>query len=157
MQRYQQAVFNVCFRMLEERRAAEDLAQESFIRGYRKLATFDVERPFGPWIRRLAANLCLNHLRKRRFIQMPLDDERDPSIESALQDLEQDQIQDEARKRVHEAIMELPPKYRAVIELRHYQDMSYAEIARTLKIPISDVKSHLHRARRRLAERLIND
>ena len=157
VRRYQQAVFNVCFRMLEELREAEDLTQESFLRAYRKLETFDVERPFGPWIRRLAANLCLNHLEKGRIPQMPLDEERDQSIESVVPDPERHHIREESQKRVRAAIMELPPKYRAVIELRHFQTMDYAEIAKTLSIPISDVKSHLHRARRRLAERLGND
>jgi RNA polymerase sigma-70 factor (ECF subfamily) len=157
VQRYQQAVFNVCFRMLDERREAEDLTQESFLRAYRKLETYDVERPFGPWIRRLAANLCLNHLEKRRVPHMPLDEERDQPIESALPDPEKKRIQMEAKSHVRTAIMELPPKYRAVIELRHYQAMSYAEIARTLNISASDVKSHLYRARRRLAERLRYD
>jgi RNA polymerase sigma-70 factor (ECF subfamily) len=54
--RYQQSVFNVCFRMLGERMEAEDLAQETFIRAYTRLETFDTERPFGPWIRRVATN-----------------------------------------------------------------------------------------------------
>jgi RNA polymerase sigma-70 factor (ECF subfamily) len=157
VQRYQQAVFNVCFRMLEGRRDAEDLTQESFLRAYRKLKTFDAERPFGPWIRRLAANLCLNHLEKRRVTRMPLDDERDQAIESALPDPEKHHIRVESQRRVRAAIMELPPEYRAVIELRHYQAMNYAEIAKTLNIPVSDVKSYLYRARKRLAERLRDD
>ncbi len=59
--RYQVAVFNVCYRMLGERMEAEDLAQETFIRAYKRLETFNVERPFGPWIRRAATKVCLNH------------------------------------------------------------------------------------------------
>lgn len=56
----QAAVFNVCYRLLGERREAEDLTQETFLRAWERLHTFDVERPFLPWIRRVAANLCLN-------------------------------------------------------------------------------------------------
>jgi RNA polymerase sigma-70 factor (ECF subfamily) len=154
VQRYQQTVFNVCFRMLGERREAEDLAQESFLRAYRKLDTFDVDRPFGPWIRRVAANVCLNHLEKRRITQVPLDEERNRITGSTLLDPEMKRIEAESQNRIRQAIIVLPPKYRAVIELRHFQSMSYEEISRTLNIPISDVKSHLFRGRRRLAENL---
>lgn len=156
-QRYQQTVFNVCFRMLGERREAEDLAQETFIRAYRKLDTFDVSRPFGPWIRRVAANLCLNHLEKRRVPQLPLDEERDQKASSNILNPERKRIEVEAQDKIREAILELPAKYRVVIELRHFQTMSYDEISKALNIPISDVKSHLFRGRRRLAERLRND
>ncbi len=157
VQRYQQTVFNVCFRMLGERREAEDLAQETFIRAYSKLDTFDASRPFGPWIRRVAANLCLNHLEKRRIPQLPLDEERDQKIGSKMLNPERKRIEVEAQNAVREAILELPAKYRAVIELRHFQAKSYDEISKALNIPISDVKSHLFRGRRRLAERLRND
>ena len=63
VRRYQNSVFNVCFRMLTERRDAEDLTQETFMRAYQRLGSFDKERAFGPWIRRVAANLCLNHIK----------------------------------------------------------------------------------------------
>jgi RNA polymerase sigma-70 factor (ECF subfamily) len=157
VKRYQQAVFNVCFRMLQERRDAEDLTQETFIRAYRRLETFDIERPFGPWIRRVATNLCLNYLEKRYVPHMPLDEERDQPTKSTSIGTEEISIKVEVQNRVRAAIMELPSKYRAVIELRHYQALNYAEISETLNIPMSDVKSHLFRARKRLAERLKDD
>lgn len=157
VRRYQQSVFNVCYRMLGERRSAEDQAQECFIRAYQRLHTYDLDRPFGPWIRRVAANLCLNHLQRRRPVQVPLLDEHDrpagvggPGPERQLERREQAQ-------RVRRAVAELPPHYRAVIELRHYQEMSYAEISEALELPLSDVKSHLYRARRKLAETLGDD
>ena len=71
-----------------------------------------------------------------------------------IADVEEVQIQTEQVVEVHRAILKLPPHYRAVIELRHYQDLSYAEIADELQIPISDVKSHLYRARKSLAKDL---
>ncbi len=157
VRRYQEPAFNVCYRMLGERQEAEDLAQETFIRAYQRLGTFDENRPFGPWIRKVAANLCLNHLARSRPVQLPLDDERDRPIVAAGLGPEAALDRKQMREIVREAILELPPHYRAVIELRHYQDMSYAEIANTLDLPLSDVKSHLYRARRRLAERLRTD
>src|SRR4030065_1961750 len=64
VRRYQTSVFNVCYRVLGERREAEDLAQEAFIRAHERLRTYDETRPFGPWIRRVAAGLWLDHLRR---------------------------------------------------------------------------------------------
>lgn len=147
---YQTSVFNVCYRVLHERGEAEDLAQEVFIRAYDRTHTFDIEREFGPWIRRVAANLCLNHLEGQK-VTAELDDERDadhaPSPESA-------QEVRERSEQIRKALVSLPANYRIVIELRHYQEMTYEEIAVELNIPLSDVKSHLFRARKILAEKL---
>jgi RNA polymerase sigma-70 factor (ECF subfamily) len=155
VERYQVSVFNVCYRLLGERHAAEDLAQEAFVRAYQRLDRFDRERPFGPWIRRLAANVCLNHLEAQRPRALALDDEHDtpltapPAVDPAAV-----HEQAEADAAVRAALISLPPHYRAVIELRHFQDLTYEEIATALGLPVSDVKSHLFRARRRLAQKL---
>jgi RNA polymerase sigma-70 factor (ECF subfamily) len=148
--RYQTGVFNVCYRILHERGEAEDLAQESFIRAYDRIHTFDIEREFGPWIRRVAANLCLNHLESQK-VTVELDDERDADsaqLPEAAQEVR------ERSEQIRNALASLPANYRLVVELRHYQEMSYDEIATQLNIPLSDVKSHLFRARKILAEKL---
>jgi RNA polymerase sigma-70 factor, ECF subfamily len=147
---YQTGVFNVCYRLLHERSEAEDLAQETFMRAYDRLPMFDLDREFGPWIRRIAANLCLNALEARK-VTAQLDEERDAD------DGQRPERQVEVRERsaqIRDALLSLPPHYRVVIELRHYQELSYDEIASELKIPLSDVKSHLFRARKLLAEKL---
>ena len=157
VRRYQNAVFNVCYRMLGNRREAEDLAQESFIRAFQRLDTFDIERPFGPWMRRLAANLCLNHLQQRRPSNLPLDAETDLAAQAPWANPEAARERTERAEALRAAILELPAHYRAVIELRHFQELSYAEISDVLGIPLSDVKSHLFRARKQLARRLKPD
>jgi RNA polymerase sigma-70 factor (ECF subfamily) len=148
--RYQTGVFNVCYRVLHERGEAEDMAQETFMRAYDRLNTFDVEREFGPWIRRVAANLCLNFLESRKAV-LPLDEERDR--DKAQRPEKQVEVK-ERSEQVRSALASLPSHYRVVVELRHYQEMSYDEIAKELNIPLSDVKSHLFRARKLLAEKL---
>jgi len=75
-------VFNVCYRILHERAEAEDMAQESFIRAHERLNTFDEERPFGPGMRRVAANVCLNHLSSQKTTA-ELDDERPETVQEA--------------------------------------------------------------------------
>src|SRR3712207_6722600 len=74
--RYQTSAFNVCYRILHEWAEAEDMTQETFLRARDRLQSFDEERPFGPWIRRVAANVCLNHLEAQKRT-VPLDEERD--------------------------------------------------------------------------------
>ena len=148
--RYQTGVFNVCYRILHERSEAEDLAQESFIRGYDRIRTFDIEREFGPWIRRVAANLCLNHLESQK-ITVELDDERDADSAQLPETVQEVK---ERSEQIRQALASLPANYRLVVELRHYQEMSYGEIAAQLNMPLSDVKSHLFRARKILAEKL---
>jgi RNA polymerase sigma-70 factor, ECF subfamily len=160
VRRYQTAVFNACYRLLGERREAEDLAQEAFIRAYHHLDSYDIERPFGPWMRRVAANLCINHLKAEHRLEVPLEDESDLApIESGrltpqAPSPETLHLQHEQAEALRRAILELPPAYRAVIELRHFLDLSYQEIAGQLGLPLSDVKSHLFRARKLLAGRL---
>lgn len=151
VRRYQTSVFNVCYRLLGERREAEDLAQEAFLRAYQRLDTFDADRAFGPWIRRVAANASLNRLQPTAPAVVPLDEERDKAAGDQPEAAREQAEQTEA---VRAAILSLPPHYRAVIELRHFQEMSYDEIAAALKIPVSDVKSHLFRARKILAEKI---
>jgi RNA polymerase sigma-70 factor (ECF subfamily) len=148
--RYQTGVFNVCYRVLHERGEAEDMAQETFMRAYDRLNTFDLEREFGPWIRRIAANLCLNFLEARKAV-LPLDEERD---RDQTQRPEKQVEVKERSELVRNALASLPASYRVVVELRHYQELSYEEIANELNIPLSDVKSHLFRARKLLAEQL---
>lgn len=152
VRRTQAAVFNVCYRLLGERREAEDLTQETFLRAWERLHTFDAERPFLPWIRRVAANLCLNHLSARATDSLELDEERDeadsPSRPPQL--VEQRQQSEQIRA----ALFSLPPRYRLAIELRHFQELSYDEIAQTLNRPLSDVKSDLFRARKLLKSAL---
>jgi RNA polymerase sigma-70 factor (ECF subfamily) len=157
VKRYQRTVFNVCYRIMGERREAEDMTQEAFLRAYDRLRTYDPARPFGPWIRRVGANLCLNSIKRRNLRMLPLEEELEGVTTNVVERPEAAQAHAERAETIREAILSLPDHYRAVIELRHFLDMSYREIAQTLAIPLSDVKSHLFRARKTLAERLSPD
>lgn len=148
----QSAVYHVCLRMMGEQREAEDMAQEIYLRVYERLQTFDSQRPFLPWIRRVAANYCLNQLSRRLPALSSFDEAYDRAEESAgpLAQIEQA----EQTRQIRTALLRLSPRQRAVIELRHFQDLRYEEIAQALNLPVSDVKSDLFRARRLLAEML---
>ena len=157
VRRCQDGVFNVCYRMLGERREAEDLAQEALLRGYQRLASFDSARPFGPWIRRVAANLSINEMKASRLMLLPLEDNHTAPTAGEGDGPEETLLRQDVSQALARGIRSLRPHQRAVIELSHFQELSYAEIAAELEIPISDVKSHLFRARKRLAEILRHD
>ena len=145
---HQSGVYNVAYRMLGECREAEDATQETFLRAYRAIQKLDPQRPPGPWLKKIAVNVCLNWLERRGTLS--LEDETtipgpDPGPESQT-------IEREQNNQIRAALLSLPPRYRAAIELRHFQELSYAEMAETLNRPLSDIKSDLFRARKLLAE-----
>lgn len=154
VQSYQSSVFNACYRLTGDRHEAEDLAQEAFFRAYQRMNTFNTTLPFGPWIRRIATNLSINQLEKKKAPVVSVDEDRDQTPDDLQKSPETTLEEAQTSREIRNALLELPLQYRLVIELRHYQDLSYEEISTTLQIPISDVKSHLFRARKILAEKL---
>ena len=163
VRRHQTAVFNVAYRLLGNRQDAEDAAQEAFVRAFRALGGFDTDRPFAPWVKRITVNHCLNQLEKARI--RPAVSEVDlaaPGQAAAALDHwaqpkptpEQMLMAKERTTSLWAAILQLPPPFRAVIELRHFQGMRYDEIAAAMDRPLSSVKSDLFRARKMLAEKL---
>lgn len=156
VQHYQDSVFSVCFRILRNPQDAEDLAQEACIRTYEKLDLYDLDRPFGPWIRRTAANLSINALRQRRLL-FPLDEQRDPDPHPERSNPEMTLERTQAGGDLLAALGSLPPHYRVALELRHFHDLSYAEIAESMEIPLNTARTYLYRARQALAGILKND
>lgn len=157
--RHQARVYAIAYRLVGERQEALDLTQDAFVRAYSALATFDQRRPFAPWINRIVTNGALTWLQRRRVPTVPLLPDDDAEAEElALPDLsgepERLMLASEREEALHTALLSLPAPYRLVIELRHFQDLSYEAIAETLDLPLSDVKSHLFRARRLLRKRL---
>ena len=133
----------------------EDIVQEAFVKAYTALARFESDRDFYPWLATIARNLAFNLLRreqkKESLDQMQQQGFDAPSAE--LGPLEQ-VISSEGQKRFYQALNALPAKYRTVFVLRHFEDMSYDDIAAQLRIPPGTVDSRLYRARQMLLETL---
>jgi RNA polymerase sigma-70 factor (ECF subfamily) len=128
---------------------ADDVTQETFLRAYQKLDSFDTGRPFGPWICRIAANRAISHVRSPVAREEELGegpDEEAAPAESPLDAV----LEGEARELLAAALGELPPEQRAVFVLRSVEEMSYSEIAGALEIPLGSVMSRLSRAREKL-------
>ena len=153
VRRYQRRVYGVALRIVRAHDVADDVAQEAFVRAWRSLDRFDLARPFGPWVCRIAANLAVNHVRSPRAREEGLPEGRsetaapDPGPLATVLDAE-------ARRVLDTAVAELPTEQRAVFVLRTFEEMSYAEIAEALSLSPGTVMSRLFRARERLARAL---
>ena len=143
--RYQRVLFTVAVRMLGDADAANDAAQNAFVKAYQKLGTFDPTRRFFSWIYRILVNECLNARRDSPPHEPLAPDLAAVGTPADLFDIA------ERRRRVQAAILALPLEYREVIVLRHYTGLSYDEIGETLHVPAKTVKSRLHTAKERLA------
>lgn len=157
VERYKDAVQNLAYRMLGNVTEAEDVTQEVFVRAYTQLATYKPAHKFSTWLLSIASHLAIDQLRRRRFLALPLEDV--PLLEW-IADIgtgpEQSALQGEQQDEIQAYLQRLPGKYRAVILLRYWYDLSYEEIATALHLTPALVKARLHRARELLA-RYIND
>jgi RNA polymerase sigma-70 factor (ECF subfamily) len=149
---YQRPVYNLCYRMLGDANEAEDAAQETFLRVYKNIKHFDHKRPFSTWLLSIAAHHCIDELRKRRMVLISMDEypyidppDRSPGPESMFY-LMQNQ------KRVQTLLNSLNPQDKAAVVMFYWYDFSYEEIATSLSLTVSAVKSRLHRARFVLAQ-----
>ncbi|MGC8855438.1 MAG: RNA polymerase sigma factor [Anaerolineae bacterium] len=160
VERYQTPVYNLCYRMLGEAEAAEDAAQETFLRAYQHLLRYDQGRPFATWLLSIAAHYCIDRLRRRKLLTFSMDDhqsrdeERFEIADANSLDPEDESLRREERAQVQQLLQSLDALDRAAIVMRYWYDFSEAEIAETLHLTVSAVKSRLHRARRTLARHL---
>ncbi|GAB1420061.1 sigma-70 family RNA polymerase sigma factor [Anaerolineales bacterium] len=154
---FQDAVYNLCYRMLGESGEAEDATQEAFLRAFTHLTRYDVSRSFKTWLLSIASNHCIDRLRKRRLQFLSLDDEPTAAVLALSSDdpLPEIALQRQERSEYIQALLaDLAPEYRAAVVLRYWYDYSYIEIAETLETTESAIKSRLFRARQMLADKL---
>jgi RNA polymerase sigma-70 factor (ECF subfamily) len=154
--RYERDVFNLTYRMLNNRGEAEDAAQEAFLRAYSNLDRYDQERSFKTWLLSIASNHCIDRLRRRRLTWLSLEEPLPPhpALTSDMPGPEEATLSNEQSLLVQELLDELSPDYRLAVVLRYWYDYSYAEIAAMLETTESAVKSRLFRARQALAKEL---
>ena len=146
--------------MIRDEEDARDLAQEAFIRAFKNLKQFDLERKFSSWLFRIANNLCIDHYRRRRLATVPMvrrvdgEDEESWDLPDSGPGPAEIFSDRERSRRLLASIESLPPVYRMVILLRHQQGLAYDEIAKTMELPLGTVKARIHRAHRLLKEKL---
>ena len=153
VKRYERRVYAVALRIVRRHDVADDVSQEAFLRAWQALASFDLHRPFGPWICRIAANLAVNHVRSPEWREEELPEGHGEEPERGDDPLAR-VLDHEALGVLHRALAGLPAEQRAVLTLRVCEEMSYKEIALVLALPPGTVMSRLARARDKLAEAL---
>ncbi len=161
VRRYRGLIFNLIFRMVGNREEAEDLVQETFVKAFRSLHSFNDEFAFSTWLYKIASNHTIDLLRRKRLQLLSLDEPvrtREGEVSREYPDEnfnpERSLITSESTQIIFNAIEALPEKYRIIITLRHKEEKSYEEISRILKVPIGTVKARLFRARELLREKL---
>jgi RNA polymerase sigma-70 factor (ECF subfamily) len=157
---YQQPVFSLCYRMLRVRTEAEDAAQEAMVKAVMKLHSYDADRPFKPWILRIASNECIDRIRRQKEA-LSLDGMGEdgawewqvgnsPNPETSF-------LKQEEQGLLTELLDELAPTDRLVIILFYWEGLAYTDISEVTGLSVSAIKSRLFRARRELAALLIKE
>jgi len=166
VQRYNRRIYNICYRFAGSGDDAQDLTQEVFIKMFRTLNSYDVERgAFMTWVTTITRNLLVDHFRKSKQDRATESLDTTPSEHEDAMPLSE-KIEDKApaadmsvqsremRELVHNALQKLSPELREAVILRDLQDMDYKDIATVLKVPEGTVKSRINRGRAELARLL---
>lgn len=158
---YKDKIYHLGYRMLNQKQEAEDVVQETFLRVYTNLERYDENQKFSTWIYRIATNLCIDRLRKRKpsysiDAEMTNGEGTDWHVILASKDPGPDEelILSETQTNIREAIQTLPDKYKAVVILRYLHDMSLQEIGEVLDMPVTTIKTRVHRGREFLRKKL---
>jgi RNA polymerase sigma-70 factor (ECF subfamily) len=157
-------IYNLALRMTGSTEDAFDLAQESFLKAYYRLESFDGESGFATWVYKIASNTCIDFIRKekkrRGMNVISIDDDSDDrplQLPDTRYTPETELEKKELRESISAGLLELPPEYREALIMREVSGMSYEEIGNILEIPAGTVKSRIARGRKRLAEILTRD
>lgn len=161
LKRYQSGIYNMIYQMIKNREETEDLVQESFIKAFRSLESYNENYAFSTWLYKIAFNHCIDAIRKKKLKTLPLDRPiqlAEGEIQHEIRDdshcPEGDYLFLERKKLIQKTIDSLPERYRVAIVLRHQKEHSYEEIAQMLDIPIGTVKARIFRAREMLKKKL---
>ncbi len=155
MERYRSSIFHMMLKMVNNRDDAEDLTLEAFGKAFNKLPSYAPRYAFSTWLFKIAINNCIDHIRKKRLHLLSIDDPIEPNsdhdfssnIPSGTLDPEMQMVRQQRLSLMRSMLGELSLKYRLMIELRYFEELSYDEIAKELDIPLGTVKAQLFRAK----------
>ena len=154
LKKYHDSIYNLIYRIVHDKTQVEDITQETFVKAFASLKSFNEEYAFSTWLYKIATNSSIDHIRKKKLDTFSIDkpialEESDFTFELPDTTYQPDRsiIQRQRTKLLEEAINQLPEKYKRVIILRHSEERDYAEIAKILKLPLGTVKAHIFRAR----------
>jgi RNA polymerase sigma factor (sigma-70 family) len=163
MNRYRHSVYHAMFKMVNNRDDADDLTIEAFGKAFNKLPSYAPNYAFSTWLFRIAINNCIDYIRKKRLKTFSMDEmitsESDSSFSQNISNYEPDpehiMMHEQKIAHVRRLVEQLSTKYRAMIELRYYEELSYEEIAQEMNLPLGTVKAQLFRAKEILYQQLL--
>lgn len=164
LKKYRKSVYYMLLKMVKNADDAEDLTQEAFAKAFNSIEKFDSKFAFSTWLFRIATNNCIDFIRKKRVqtvsIDQPVEGDDGSSMRFDVKDENLDpnesMLKKQRKRYLRMAIDRLPEKYRVLVELRYFQELSYEEVANELQIPLGTVKAQLFRARELLNQELKN-
>lgn len=162
LENYQRPVFSIIVRMVRDSALAEDLTQETFVKAFRSLSSFDQQRKFSSWLFTIAHNTTIDHLRRKSLPTIALDASANEEESGDLGFLavdsgptpEERTSHHELGRDLEQALVGLRPDYAEILVLRFQEELSYEEISEVTGLPLGTVKTHLHRGRKALAKAL---
>lgn len=154
---YKNKIFALAYGYTRDQHMAQDLSQEIFIKVYQNIPSFQGQSSFSTWLYRVGKNCCIDWIRKnrRRMENTILEDGEREYVDDG-QNPEEDAILNERKEMLYRAIQKLPEKYRTPLMLFHFQDLTYEEIGKVLKIPTKTVATQLYRGKRMLRDELLS-
>ena len=157
MSRYKDAIYFMLLKMVNNKSDAEDLTIEAFGKAFKNLHQYSPSYAFSTWLFKIASNNCIDFLRKRRGVHIPIDsnqenNEPDQQIRLKSNDPNPEQKMIRIQKAIllRKVVRRLKPRYQTLVELRYFREYSYEEIANELNLPLGTVKAQLFRAREML-------
>ncbi len=162
LERYRSPIFHMMLKMANNKEDADDLTIEAFGKAFSKLSSYVPRYAFSTWLFRIAINNGIDHIRKKRLHMLSIDEPIDGegssdysgNLRSSTLDPEQEYIRYQRVQLMREMLGRLNQKYRLMIELRYFEELSYEEIATELDIPLGTVKAQLFRAKEMLGNLL---
>jgi len=161
LKRYQNGIYNMIYQMIKNREETEDLVQETFIKAFHSLASYNDNFAFSTWLYKIAFNNCIDTIRKKKLKTLSIDKPIQFSEGEAKHEIRDDSRSPESsflfterKKIIQKTINSLPERYRSVIILRHQEERSYEEISVILNITLGTVKARIFRAREMLKKKL---
>ncbi len=153
MDRYRDAIYYMLLKMVNNASDAEDLTIEAFGKAFKNIQQYAPNYAFSTWLFKIATNNCIDFIRKKKASHISLDQNDDEhekasmDIQAPVMDPEETMINEQKIKLMRSIVDKLKPRYRKLIELRYFKELSYEEIAEELELPIGTVKAQLFRAR----------
>lgn len=164
MGRYRDSVYFMLLKMVNNKDDADDLTIEAFGKAFKRLQQYTPNYAFSTWLFKIASNNCIDFIRKKKMVTFSIHktfeneegSEMSMDIKSEGLTPEEDFIKKQKVKHMHDVVDKLKPRYRVLVEMRYFEELSYEEIAEKLELPLGTVKAQLFRAREFLANILRN-